>query len=108
MRIENVICSCGSDDPNASVIGLVKSAHTYCGLAITIMQITPRTSCTQRCMSASEGFGNRRAVLARIRRAGIHSRAVVAHDALSAADQTREAALQIDLVSFVGQRPTRR
>ena len=44
MRIENVTCNVASSVPSFPNRGLVKSAQTYCGLEIAIMQMTPSAS----------------------------------------------------------------
>ena len=44
IRIENVICSSGSVERSPEVSGCVNSAQTYCGLEITIIQMTPSSN----------------------------------------------------------------
>jgi hypothetical protein len=44
MSSEKVTWSCASSTPSCFVIGVVKSAQTYCGLEMTIMQTRPRIS----------------------------------------------------------------
>src|ERR1700722_17945355 len=45
MKMENVTCSWVSETPSCAVHGFVNSVHTYCGLEMAIMQISPRVSC---------------------------------------------------------------
>src|ERR1700680_1087825 len=45
MKMEKVTCSWVSETPSCAVHGFVNSVHTYCGLEMAIMQISPRVSC---------------------------------------------------------------
>src|SRR5262245_53263288 len=96
--------------PSDAISGCVKSVQTYCGLAMATIEMTPRISCVHRERAGSgvtrseHGLGNRRAVLARVRRAGIDLRAFVPHHGLAAAHHVREVALQLDLVAAARQR----
>ena len=44
MSREKVICTEASEPPVVVWNGLTKSVHTYCGLEIAIMAISPRPS----------------------------------------------------------------
>jgi len=46
--MEKVTCSWVSETPSCAVHGFVNSVHTYCGLEMAIMQISPRVSCIHR------------------------------------------------------------
>jgi hypothetical protein len=49
---EKVTCAWASVEPSASVTGRVKSAQTYCGLAIITIDTTPIANCHWRLARA--------------------------------------------------------